>query len=49
MCNGPIEGLYLGPDFFYASECLFDEMLKTKFSQMRCHEEVLLSLSSLTN
>ena len=49
MCNGPIEGLCLRPDLFYVCECLFDEMVKIKFSQVRCHEEILLFLTSLTN
>ena len=30
-------------------KCLFDEMVKIKFSQVICHEKILLSLTSLTN
>ena len=51
MCNGPIEGLRLRPDLdlFYVRKFLFDEMVEIKFSQVRCHEEILLSLTSLIN
>ena len=47
--NGPIVGLCLPPDVFYVYEFLFDEMVKIKFSQITCHEEILLLLALLTN
>lgn len=41
--------LCLRSDFVYVCKCLFDEMVKIKFSQVICHEKILLSLTSLTN
>ena len=41
--------LCLRSDFVYVCKCLFDEMVKIKFSQVICHQKILLSLTSLTN
>ena len=41
--------LCLRSNVVYVCKCLFDEMVKIKFSQVICHEKILLSLTSLTN
>ena len=41
--------LCLRCDVVYVCKCLFDEMVKIKFSQVICHQKILLSLTSLTN
>ena len=41
--------LCLRSNVVYVSKCLFDEMVKIKFSQVICHEKILLFLTSLTN
>ena len=41
--------LCLRPDVFYVCECLFDEMVKIKFSQVSSLEEILFSFTLLTN
>lgn len=39
-----MEGFRYQPTYFYVYEYLFDEMVKIKFSQLRCHEEIIISL-----
>ena len=47
MCHdGSMEGFCLQPTDFYICKCLFDEMVKIKFSQLRCHGETAISLTN---
>ena len=46
MCHdGLIEDFCLPPTDFYVCKCSFDEVVKMKFSQVRCHEEILINHS----
>ena len=47
MCHdGLMGGFCLQPTDFYVCECLFDEIVKIKLSQLRCHEEIVISLTN---
>ena len=43
MCND-FANQCLQPSDIYVRECLFDEMVKIKFSRIRCHEEIIMLL-----
>ena len=44
MCNDFAGTYCLRPRNFYVSGCLFDEMVKVKYSEVRCHEEIIVRL-----
>ena len=44
MCNDFAGTYCLRPQNFYVSGCLFDEMVKVKYSEVRCHEEIIVRL-----
>ena len=44
--DGPKEGFCYQPTNFYLCKCLFDDMVKIRFSQLRSHEEIVISLTN---
>lgn len=47
MCHdGPIENFCFQPTDFYLCKCLFDKIVKIKFSLLRYHEEIVISLTN---
>ena len=49
MYNDDTYHCCLQPSDFYVCECLFDEMIKIKFSGIRCHEEIILLTNDAQN
>ena len=47
MCNN-LPGSCLQPKEFYVCSCLFDEMLKAKYSSLRSHEEIVVRLTAMS-
>ena len=45
MCND-LPGSCLQPKEFYVRSCLFDEMVKAKYSSLRSHEEIVVRLTA---
>ena len=46
MRNDDTNHSCLQPSEFYACECLFDKMVNITFSQIRCHEEIIILLTN---
>ena len=45
MCNN-VANQCLQSSYSYVCDCLFDEMVKIKFSRIRCHEEIIMLLTN---